>query len=120
MYNNDIKDEYALIKRICLLRRGVQMRSDGKHVKKKKKISGLGIFAIFLLIVAIIIGMVIGGFILWVYYGEEGDGKADDSGATTTETVKKTESVTIDVSSSWSVPGKAFKGSIGYGKFVSK
>ena len=95
------------------------MRSQGRQVKQKRN-SGLRFFAIFLLIVALMIALFIGGFILWVFYGEEGDGKADTSKQATREETQEVKNVTVNVAASWSVPDKAFKGSNGYGKFVSK
>lgn len=94
------------------------MRSDGRKVKEKG--SGISFFAKFLLVVAIIVAMIIGGFILWVLYGEEGDGKADTSQQKTEKAEVQTEDVVVDVSKNWSVPNDAFKGTNGYGKFVSK
>lgn len=94
------------------------MRSQGRQVKHKKS-SGLKFFAIFLLIVALIIALFIGGFVLWVFYGEEGDGKADISKQATPQETQEVKNVTVNVASDWSVPDKAFKGSNGYGKFVS-
>ena len=94
------------------------MRSKGKHINKKPR-RGISLFAKFLLVVTVIVALIIGGFVLWVLYGEEGDGKADTSGQGTAETTKEVKNVTIDVSKNWSVPDSAFKGSNGYGKFVS-
>lgn len=93
------------------------MRSQGKHVKKQG--SFIGFAAKFLLIVAIMVALFIGGFVLWVFYGEEGDGKADTSEQKTEEEAQVIEDAVIDVSKNWSVPDAAFKGSNGYGKFVS-
>ena len=87
------------------------MRSDGRKVKEKG--SGISFFAKFLLVVAIIVAMIIGGFILWVLYGEEGDGKADTSQQKTEKAEVQTEDVVVDVSKNWSVPNDAFKGTNG-------
>lgn len=94
------------------------MRSEGNHAKKTG--SALGFFAKFLLVIAIIVALFIGGFILWVLYGEEGDGKAEDAPQTDTVETEEVTTVTVDVSKNWSVPNAAFKGSNGYGTFVSK
>lgn len=94
------------------------MRSDGKYNKKQRR--GISFFAKFLIVVAVIVFLIIGGFVLWVFYGEEGDGKADTSAQKSTEETKTVKNATIDVSKKWSVPNSAFKGSNGYGKFVSK
>ncbi len=93
------------------------MRSDGKYYKKQS--SGISLFAKILLVVAICVFLLLGGFIMWVLYGEEGDGKADTSQEAAPAETKKVESVTVDVSEDWSVPNSAFKGSNGYGSFVS-
>lgn len=97
------------------------MRSDGKHVKKKKQKEkrGCGIFAWILFIIALCVALTIGGFILWVLYGEEGDGKADTSTEQETQEEKQQQTVTVDVSKKWSVPNEAFQGSNGYGRFAS-
>ena len=95
------------------------MRSQARHEEKKKG-SAVGFFAKLLLVIAILIALFIGGFVMWVFYGEDGDGKADKSNQPTTEETKEIKTATVDVSADWSVPDKAFKGSNGYGKFVSK
>ena len=99
--------------------RGKFMRSQGKHVKEKNG-SIVGFFATFLLVIAIMIALFIGGFVLWVFYGENGDGKADTSKQATPQETKEVKNVTVNVANDWSVPEKAFRGSNGYGKFVSK
>ena len=93
------------------------MRSDGKHAKKQG--SGISLFAKILLFVAVCVFLFLGGFVMWVFYGEEGDGKADTSQEQIPEEKKIIENVTVDVSKNWSVPNEAFKGSNGYGSFVS-
>lgn len=95
------------------------MRSQGKHVKEKRS-SGVKVFAIFLLVVTLMVALFIGGFVLWVFYGEDGDGKADTSKQKAPQETQEVKNVTVNVASDWSVPDKAFKGSNGYGKFVSK
>lgn len=118
MYNSDIKDYYALFDGFLFRKGKGYMRSQGKHVKKKKQ--GWSFFAKFILVMWILVALFLGGFVLWVFYGEEGDGRAENTPGNTAESEKKVESVTIDVSKNWSVTDKAFKGSNGYGKFVSK
>lgn len=95
------------------------MRSQGKHVKEKSE-SAVGFFAKFLLIVALVVALFIGGFVLWVFYGEDGDGKADTSKQATPQETKEEKNATVNVADHWSVPQKAFEGTNGYGKFVSK
>ncbi len=81
---------------------------------------GLGIFAGLVFFVALCVALVIGGFVLWVMYGEEGDGRADSAGQQTEAAEKKEiQTVTVDVSRKWSVPEKAFGGTNGYGRFIS-
>lgn len=80
----------------------------------------MSFFGVFILVMWIIVALLLGGFVLWVFYGEEGDGKAESTQGITAESEKKMESVTIDVSKGWTVPNEAFKGSNGYGKFVSE
>ena len=56
------------------------MRSEAKHVKKKKKERrGCSVIAWILFFIAVCVALVIGGCIMWIMYGEEGDGKADSS-----------------------------------------
>ena len=100
---------------------GDGMRSEAKHVKEKKvkERRGCSIFAWILFFIALCVALVIGGFIMWVMYGEEGDGKADSSTQTAEEEKKEIQTVTIDVSKKWTVPSKAFDGANGYGRFVS-
>lgn len=96
------------------------MRSEGKHVKKEKtEKRGCSIFAWILFFIALCVALVIGGFILWVLYGEEGDGKADTSAQQEVQEEKKSQTVTVDVSKKWSVPNEAFQGTNGYGRFAS-
>ena len=95
------------------------MRSQGKHVKEKRS-SGVKAFAIFLLVVTLMVALFIGGFVLWVFYGEDGDGKADTSKQKAPQETQEVKNVTVNVAADWSVPDKAFKGSNGYGRFVSK
>ncbi|MBQ3281250.1 MAG: hypothetical protein IJH41_02470 [Eubacterium sp.] len=97
------------------------MRSEGKHVKKKEKKRGRGcfIFAGILFFIALCVALVLGGFIMWVMYGEEGDGKSDSSTKTEETEKKEIQTVTVDVSKKWSVPSEAFDGTNGYGRFVS-
>ena len=84
------------------------MRSEGKHVKKEKtEKRGCSIFAWILFFIALCVALVIGGFILWVLYGEEGDGKADTSAQQEVQEEKKSQTVTVDVSKKWSVPNEA-------------
>ena len=95
------------------------MRSQGKHVKEKSG-SIVGCFAKFLLVVALAVALFIGGFVLWVFYGEDGDGKADTSKQATPQEVEEEKNAVVNVAANWSVPKAAFKGTNGYGKFVSK
>ena len=95
------------------------MRSQGKHVKEKSG-SIVGFFAKFLLVVALAVALFIGGFVLWVFYGEDGDGKADTSKQATPQEVEEEKNAVVNVAANWSVPKAAFKGTNGYGKFVSK
>ncbi len=97
------------------------MRSEAKHVKhkEKKERRGCSIFAWILFFIALCVALFIGGFIMWVMYGEEGDGKADSSVQTEETEQKEIQTVTVDVSKKWSVPSEAFDGSNGYGRFVS-
>ena len=97
------------------------MRSEGKHVKEKEKKQGRGcfIFAWILFFIAVCVALVIGGFVMWVMYGEEGDGKADSTTQTEETEKKEIQTVKVDVSKKWSVPSEAFDGTNGYGRFVS-
>ena len=94
------------------------MRSEGSHAKKTG--SAIGFFAKFLLVIAIMVALFIGGFVLWVLYGEEGDGQADNAPQDNGNPTEVAKVVTVDISKDWSVPNGAFKGSNGYGAFVSK
>jgi len=96
------------------------MRSEAKHVKKKKKERrGCSVIAWILFFIAVCVALVIGGCIMWIMYGEEGDGKADSSTQTEEAEKKEIQTVTVDVSKKWSVPSEAFDGANGYGRFVS-
>ncbi len=97
------------------------MRSEGKHVKEKevRERRGCSIFAWILFIIALGVALFIGGFIMWVLYGEEGDGKADTAPQSEAEEVEQVKTVTVDVSKKWSVPDEAFRGTNGYGRFAS-
>ena len=113
---------------------GNLMGSEGKHEKEKQKKSKkekeeqeerrgcgcwLGAFAGFLIFVTLCVALVIGGAIMWIMYGEEGDGKADNPQQTEEVEKKQAQTATVNVAKKWSVPNEAFDGTNGYGRFVS-
>lgn len=79
-----------------------------------KKISVLGVIVVIL---AMIVVLTLGGFFLWVMYGNDSD-KGKDRSQTSSQQTQKQETAVLNVAADWSVPRAAFQGSNGSGVFV--